>query len=105
MANLEDRVTALEQQLAALGERLAMEAGLAAGRDRDLSDLTVTIRSHTAMLQAVQERQGTHRMQLGEITDKLAAHDRRFDDLDAGLIRITGLLTTLIEKGEPGEGV
>lgn len=104
MANLEDRVRALEQQLAQLNDRLSMEAGLAAGRDRDLSDLTVTVRSHTAMLQAVQERQAEHTEQLGAVVDKLAEHDRRFDEVALGQQTIIAMLTTLIGQGEPGEG-
>jgi hypothetical protein len=103
--NLEDRVAALEQAVVQLNDRLTMGAGLAAGRDRDLSDLVVTVRSHTSMLQAVQERLAEHTGRLAEHTGRLDRIDGRLDRIDgrldtvaAGQQTIVAMLTTLIDR-------
>lgn len=105
MATIEDRVAMLEQQLAALSDRVTMEAGLAAARDRDLSNLTVTVNSHTAMLQAVQERQAEHTERFNEVDRRFTEVDRRFTAIDrelgvinAGQRLIIDKLTQLIER-------
>lgn len=112
MANLEDRVTVLEQ-------RMDMEAGLAASRDRDLSELTTTVRSHTRMLQAVQERQAEHSKILehhttilGQQTAILREHSLRLASVEEavgalrqmtteGFAALGGQLQLLIDR-DPG---
>jgi hypothetical protein len=75
-----------------------MEAGLAAGRDRDLSDLAVTVRSHTAMLQAVQERQAAHGERFDSIDSDLAIVKSGQLELRAGQQAILALLTSLTDE-------
>ncbi|MBT0770134.1 hypothetical protein KIH74_14435 [Kineosporia sp. J2-2] len=101
-ASLEERVTVVEERTDRLEERVALEAGLAASRDRDLADLTVTVKSHTAMLQAVQERQAEHTALLNDHTALLNEHTRQLDEIREGQQMIVGMLTTLIDR-EPSD--
>jgi hypothetical protein len=56
MADLRDEVATLKRRMSTVEERQQMEAGLAASRDRDLSDLGVKIKQLQPMLQGLQER-------------------------------------------------
>jgi hypothetical protein len=94
MATLEDRVAALEQDLATVRDRLDMEAGLAASRDRDVSEVKQAQRQHTRTLNALRQTQ----VEQGQV---LAEHTVQLAELHAGQEAIVGMLSTLIERTEP----
>ncbi len=48
-----DALTDLQRRVAALEERLQMEAGLRAGGDRELSDMGQTLRAQQHTIQAL----------------------------------------------------
>jgi hypothetical protein len=85
MTSVEDRVTTLEKQMVPVQERLTMEAGLAASRDRDVSDVKVKLQAQTGLLNALRLTQVEQGETLAEHGKKLEEHDRRFDRVDAQL--------------------
>jgi hypothetical protein len=89
MASLEERVAALEA-------RLGMESGLAASRDRDLSDVQAQLRSHSTLLRSVALTQMEHSQQLGGLERAVDAIWAEHGHL---LRQITAMLDELIARG------
>jgi len=107
MAKLED----LERRVTNLEERLDMEAGLAASRDRDVADIKQTLGAHGRSIQALADTQSEHTATLAEHgrilaghTQTLAEHGRKLDALGVGQETIIGMLDTLILRQDEGPG-
>ena len=96
MASLEERLVGAENELATLRERLDMEAGLAAGRDRDTSDVLVKLRAQGRNMSALRETQVEHSHRLERIEHHLEQLDlvqtQRFDAIDEALRAVVRLL-------------
>ena len=116
MTEPDPMIAELTRRLAALEERVHMEAGLRASLDRDYSDVKAALAGHRRVLQAIGTTQGQHTQMLAElagqldtITVQVGGLSNRVDGLDAkvdagfaemrtGMAAITGLLTRLIEE-------
>jgi hypothetical protein len=99
MASLED----LEQRLAAVEERLGMEAGLRASQDRDLSSLKAELRSANNLLQALALTQSDQTRMLTGLEATVAEHGERLGRIEDGVRQILALLNQLtMEGGPPG---
>ncbi len=100
MATLEERVAALE-------ERLAMQEGLRASMDDDLSSVAANTKANNLLLQALSITQSEHTKKLdkqGEQLDSLVATMAKHS---TALDGIAALLAVLVERegGEdPAEG-
>ena len=81
-----DALADLQRRMAAVEERLHMEAGLRAGGDRELGDMSQTLRAQQHTIQALAITQSQH-------TEVL----RRMED---GQQHIVTLLTELIDRDE-----
>jgi chromosome segregation ATPase len=122
--DLEQRVSALERQMAELRERVALANGdadaarvLAAGADRDVGEVRAELRAHTRALSALRETQvefqqaqlrfgaelQAQHAELQEQRVELVALDGRVRDgfatMSAGMSEITRLLER-IARGE-----
>jgi chromosome segregation ATPase len=122
--DLEQRVSALEREMAELRERVALANGdadaarvLAAGADRDVGEVRAELRAHTRALNALRETQvefqqaqlgvgaelQAQRAELQEQRVELVALDGRVRDgfatMSAGMSEITRLLER-IARGE-----
>lgn len=91
-------MSSLEERVAAIEERLGMEAGLRASQDRDQSKIAAATEAGRHLLQALSITQSEH-------TSTLAEHGRALDRLesalgrvDASLAHITRLLQVLIDR-------
>lgn len=82
----------LEERVAAIEERLGMEAGLRAAGDRDLADMAATLRSLRALIQAVAITQSEH-------TQILDRHAERLTRIESGVSQILTLLNRLTDEG------
>lgn len=98
MASIEE----LEARVAALEDRLGMEAGLRASADRDLADLAGTVRAQTFVVQAMAATQIEHGSLLRDHTVRLERINTNLHTLATGQERITDMLQTLIDR-EAGE--
>lgn len=76
----------LAARVARLEHRLALDAGWAASRDRDLSDLTVTFNAIQGTVQAVYLN--------------LVDHSVKLDRLREGLDALNGLIQELIRRDD-----
>lgn len=85
----------LERRVAALEERVSLEAGMRAAVDMDVSAQGQRIQVLSRLVQAVATTQGEH-------TKTLAEHTQTLRELKAGQHQIIGLLNTLIQ-GDSGE--
>lgn len=94
----------LEARVAALEERLGMEAGLRASADRDLSDLRQSARAHTYLVQALAITQSQHGEALTDLARGVEVLTGNVETLrvehGARLAEIVGLLTRLINRPE-----
>jgi chromosome segregation ATPase len=124
--DLEQRVAALEHEQARLREHLRVAEGdagaaraLAAGADRDTSEVRTELRAHLQALNALRETQVEqgHKLdtlerkvdegfaradeRFAQVAEGFARADERFDKLSIGLAEITALLKRL----EPDPGV
>jgi chromosome segregation ATPase len=122
--DLEQRVSALEREMAELRERVALANGdadaarvLAAGADRDVGEVRAELRAHTRALNALRETQvelqqaqlrfgaelQVQRAELQEQRSELVALDGRVRDgfatMSVGMAEITRLLER-IARGE-----
>jgi hypothetical protein len=102
---------ALEQRVAAIEEQLRMETGLRAASDRDLGDLTQTVRAQHLLVQALSITQSQHTGALRRIEDTLQTHGEVLQshgeaietlrrDHGAKLDQIVNLLTDLIDRDD-----
>jgi chromosome segregation ATPase len=115
--DLEQRVSALEREMAELRERVELANGdadaarvLAAGADRDVGEVRAELRAHTRALNALretqvefQQAQRRYGAELQEQRAELAALDGRVRDgfatMNTGMTEITRLLER-IARGE-----
>jgi uncharacterized coiled-coil protein SlyX len=79
-------VSTVEERLAALEERVGMEAGLRAAGDSDLASLSLKLSAQHHLIQALSITQSEHTGEFTKIHTKLDT--------------IVNLLTTLIERGD-----
>ncbi len=94
MPSLEERITLLEAMVAELRDRLDMEAGLAASRDRDTSEVLTKLRAHERSLAALRETQ----VGQGQKLDRLVARvDQGFTDVERRFDAIDGTLGVIID--------
>jgi len=75
---------------------------LAAGADRDVSEVRAELRAHTQALNALRETQVAH---VREMRDGFTAQGQEmregFAKQAAGMTQIAALLTTIAESGHP----
>jgi hypothetical protein len=75
----------LEERVAALEQRLGMEADARASADRDLSDITTVLRAQRHLVQALSITQGEH-------TETLTQHSESLSRIESGVTRILRML-------------
>lgn len=97
MVSLEE----LDRRLAAVEERLGLEAGLRASQDRDLASLKTELRSANNLLQALALTQSDQTRMLTGLEATTADHGERLGRIDDGVRQIIGLLNHLIEREGP----
>jgi hypothetical protein len=94
MSDIED----LAARVAAIEERVGMEAGLRASQDRDLADMRDSLRAQTYLIQALSITQGQHTEQLRRIEERLGLVEVATDHARGRLEYIVGMLETLISR-------
>lgn len=90
----------LRADVAALREQVTMEAGLRASQDRELSELAVTVRAQTLVVQAMAATQIEHGALLRDHTVRLSRIERDVQELRTGMAAIKAMIQTLIDRGE-----
>jgi hypothetical protein len=103
---IKTRLSIVERDVAELREQLALARSdaaaartLAAGADRDVSEVRAELRAHTQALNALRETQLEHGRKLDEhITETREG----FSTLATGMAQITALLTKPGGAEEPG---
>ncbi len=107
MANspdLEARVAALEARLEEVAADAVAARHLAAGADRDVSEVRAELRAHTGALNALRENQVEQGQAIGDLQVKVnqgfAEMRGKLDQTAAGQELIVGLLNTLIDRGD-----
>jgi chromosome segregation ATPase len=119
MATLDERVQVLETEVVTMRERLDLETGLAASRDRDVSDVKVKLQAQTGLLNALRLTQVEQGKTLGELKAdvhglkadvhvlKADVHELKADvhglkaelvEVKVGVRTIIGMLDRVIEK-------
>jgi outer membrane murein-binding lipoprotein Lpp len=109
----------VEKQLAALQEQVAMEAGLRAALDSDVSALDQRVRVALNLIKAIQATQSEHGAKLAQLDTRVQALDTKVDALDTkvdaldtkvdalggdvrqGMAGISALLQALIDREPP----
>ena len=87
----------VEQQVSAAQTDASAARDLAAGADRDVSEVRAELRAHTRALNALRETQ----VEQGQAMDRGFAEMRaRLDQATGGLDQILGLLNTLIARDD-----
>lgn len=84
MSSLEE----LERRIAAIEDRLGVESGLRASGDRDLGDMTQTLRAQQHTIQALAITQAQHNEKLDRHEQSLAAAHGKLDRIIAMLDRL-----------------
>jgi hypothetical protein len=87
------RAEDLERRLAAVEQRLGMEAGLRASGDRDIADIKQTLRAQHHTIQALAITQSEH-------TEKLDRLETGMSSVRGTLDQIVGMLDRLTERGK-----
>jgi chromosome segregation ATPase len=85
LEELEQRVAAMEAELAVVRQEVAAARALAAGADRDVAEYRAELRGHTRMLGALRETQLEH----------YAEHKTDAAEVKAGIAQIVRLLEGL----------
>jgi hypothetical protein len=85
LEELEQRVAAMEAELAVVRQEAAAARALAAGADRDVAEYRAELRGHTRMLGALRETQLEH----------YAEHKTDAAEIKAGIAQIVRLLEGL----------
>lgn len=88
MSSLEE----LERRIAAIEDRIGVEAGLRASGDRDLGDMAQTLRAQQHTIQALAITQSQHNEKLDRHEDSLTAAHGKLD-------RIITMLDRLLDTG------
>jgi chromosome segregation ATPase len=109
--DLEQRMIALEQEQARLREHLRVAEGdagaaraLAAGADRDTSEVRTELRAHLKALNALRETQREIRETQLEQGERLGALEHKVDDGFAKLSVGMAEINTLLKRLEPDPG-
>lgn len=89
MSSLEE----LERRIAAIEDRLGVEAGLRAGGDRDLGDMAQTLRAQQHTSQALAITQSQH-------NEKLDRHEESLTAAHGKLDRIITMLDRLLDTDQ-----
>jgi chromosome segregation ATPase len=96
LEEIEQRVTAVEAEVAVARQEAAAARALAAGADRDVSDYKAELRGHTRLLSALRETQLEHYAALRETQlEHYAEHKADTAELKAGLVQIVSMLEGL----------
>jgi chromosome segregation ATPase len=90
LEELEQRVAAMEAELAIVRQEAAAARALAAGADRDVAEYRAEMRSHTRVLGALRETQVAH----------YADHKADTAEIKAGIAQIVGLLNQLTDRDD-----
>lgn len=90
----------LEERVAAIEERLGMEAGLRAAGDRDLSEMAQTVRAQHHLIQALSITQSQHGELLRTQGEAIATLQREHG---AKLDQIITMLGHLIDRDQDGQ--
>lgn len=104
LEDLEQRITAMEAELAIVRQEAAAARALAAGADRDVAEYRAELRGHSRVLGALREtqlEQGQAITRLDDRVDQLTGtvgHIR--DQHGASLTQIVGLLNQLIDRDD-----
>ncbi len=102
--DLEARVAALEARLEEVAADAVAARHLAAGADRDVSEVRAELRAHTSALNALRENQVEQGQAIGDLQVKVnqgfAEMRGKLDQTAAGQELIVGLLNTLIDRDE-----
>jgi chromosome segregation ATPase len=112
LGRLEHEVAELREQLALTRSDAAAARVLAAGADRDVSEVRAELRAHTQCLNALRETQLEQGWQIDELRQEVRAQGEEmraqgremregFATLGAGMAQITALLTAI--KGPDGD--
>jgi chromosome segregation ATPase len=88
----------LNRRVAALEERVSMESGLRASVDRDLADITQTLRAQKLSIQALAVTQSHHTVKLGQLSIVLDRHTETLDRHTMTLNQHTETLDQHTEK-------
>lgn len=102
LEDLEQRIAALEDELAVVRQEAAAARALAAGADRDVTDYRAELRGHTRVLNALRATQLDQDAVIGRVEDKVdqltgtVGHIR--DQHGASLAHIAALLGQLIDR-------
>lgn len=91
MASIEERLSALEQQV-------SMQAELRAAVDSDLSDIAASQRAQALTIQALHITQAQHHDSLRRIEKTLGEHGQRLTGIERGLAQVVALLNQLVEQ-------
>jgi hypothetical protein len=86
-----DRLDDLERRLAAVEQRLDIDAGLRASGDRDIADIKQTLRAKHHTIQALAITQSEH-------TGKLDRLETGMGSVRTSLDQIVGMLDRLIQR-------
>jgi hypothetical protein len=86
-------MSSLEERVAALEEQVAMEAGLRASVDDDVATLGQRVRAMNHLVQALSITQAEHTEEFAKVRTTLGEHGGKLDT-------IVTLLQTLIERGD-----
>jgi hypothetical protein len=89
MSSLEE----LERRIAAIEDRLGVEAGLRASGDRDLGDMAQTLRAQQHTIQALAITQSQH-------NEKLDRHEKSLTAAHGKLDRIITMLDRLLDTDQ-----
>jgi len=89
MSSLEE----LEHRIAAIEDRLGVEAGLRASGDRDLGDMAQTLRAQQHTIQALAITQSQH-------NEKLDRHEESLTAAHGKLDRIITMLDRLLDTNQ-----
>lgn len=89
---------ALGQRMDGAEQRLEMEAGLGASRDRDIADIKLQLRAHGRSLQAVADTLSDHGRRLMRLE---TGQDALRGEMRAGFQAIAGQLDRLIDDTRP----
>jgi hypothetical protein len=98
MATLVKRVGVLETKVVTMRERLDLETGLAASRDRDVSDVKAKLQAHTGLLNALRMTQVEQGKTLGELKADVHVLKADVGEVKVSTRSIIGLLDRVIDK-------
>jgi chromosome segregation ATPase len=102
LEDLEQRIAAMEAEMAIVRQEAAAARALAAGADRDVAEYRAELRGHSRVLGALRETQLEQGQAIGRLDDRVdqltatVGHIR--DQHGASLTHIVGLLNQLVDR-------